>query len=43
MGIVSANNQKRKHAKSLYELIEKADFAMYKAKKENGKNFIVVF
>ena len=43
IGIVSANNQKRKHAKSLYELIEKADLAMYEAKKENGKNFIVVF
>jgi diguanylate cyclase (GGDEF)-like protein len=39
-GIVSLENKKKKNF-NLYEMIEKADMAMYTAKKRNGKNFII--
>lgn len=43
IGIISAKGRNRKQINNLYELIEKADMAMYKAKKDKNKNFIAVF
>ncbi|MBI5401730.1 GGDEF domain-containing protein [Candidatus Wolfebacteria bacterium] len=42
-GVISAVSKRRKEEIfNLYELIEKADIAMYQAKKNMGKNFIMV-
>lgn len=41
-GIVAAINKSRENILSLYELIERADMAMYEAKKSRGKGLIVV-
>ncbi|PIR44007.1 hypothetical protein COV23_02205 [Candidatus Wolfebacteria bacterium CG10_big_fil_rev_8_21_14_0_10_31_9] len=42
-GVISSDSKKHKQISNLYELIEKADMTMYKAKKEKGKDFIMVF
>lgn len=42
-GVISAKSKKHKLISNLYELIEKADNTMYKAKKTKGKSFIAVF
>jgi diguanylate cyclase (GGDEF)-like protein len=42
-GVISAKSKRRgKDIFNLYELIEKADMAMYDTKKNKGKNFIVL-
>ncbi len=42
-GIISVKSKYRKDIYNLYELIEKADMAMYVAKKENKKNCVTSF
>lgn len=43
LGVISAKSQKRRNnIFNLYELIEKADMAMYDGKKNKGKNFIIL-
>jgi len=41
-GIITAINKGRENILNLYELIERADMAMYKAKKSKGKGLIIV-
>jgi len=41
-GIITAINKRRENILNLYELIERADMAMYEAKKNKGKGLIIV-
>src|SRR3989338_5818786 len=41
-GIITAINKQRENILNLYELIERADMAMYEAKKNKGKGLIIV-
>ena len=41
-GIITAVNKQRKNILNLYELIEKADMAMYEAKKNKRKGLIII-